>query len=583
MINIIEISSKKTRAFGWIQDSGNLDSLCDVVSCFDETSDFHKELKTKIIPRLVKPENGRDEMISALNKYPVSLNYRMLTGGHATPRSESSCDGIVQAAVKGQKREYIGDWPADNFVRWAQAFGFVAYDYNTDSFSITESGKALVKSENKNELLIKAAVSYPPAYRILSLLKNPETILTKFELGEKLGFTGEDGFISYPLASIIAALNSSENQKERNDIRSDWESSSDKYARTIGQWLVKLGLLENAEKEITVQYGSKIVSDALGGFRITPVGERYLRNAGGNSRHGKTTKLVSYEMFATKGKNREYLRFRRSLILKFLDDKNRSSFFDICKFLESFGLKENVETIKDDINGFINLGIEIVVSGNEAELKDLICDFPIPHYKDLTEKSELSAEKEAVRLQLKNISHEYLSLMDIAFDRQQNRLFEMKFMELFVRECNFNGDHLGGASRPDGALYTDFDDGNYGIIVDTKAYSAGYDLPVGQRDEMLRYIRENQLRDKKQNPNEWWKIFPDHIDKFYFMFVSGSFKGDMPEKLEKIAMVHKVDGTALPIVTALLVADKIKGGRLSMQDFAKGICNTEYRINVIGG
>lgn len=579
MINIIEINSKKTRAFGWIQDSSNLNSLCNVVAIFDETSIFHNRLKTEIIPRLVKRENGREEMISALNEIPISLNYKILIGTHTTPRSESPCDGIVQAAVKGQKREYIGDWPADNFVRWAHAFGFISYNYNDDTFSITEFGKELINAENKNEILIKAAMSYPPAYRILSLLKNPEKVLTKFELGENLGFTGEDGFISYPLASIVAAMSSADTPKERNDIRSDWESSSDKYARTICQWLVKLGLLNNEEKIITLTYGNRICSATLGGFRITPIGERWLRNVSGNSRHGRNEKFVSYEMFATKGKDREYLRFRRSLILKYLvDNKKKILFDDARKFLEAYGLKEIPETIKDDINGFINLGIEVVIDKDGAELKDLICDFPIPHYKDLTEKSELSFEKETVRSQLKNISHEYLSLMDIAFDSSQNRLFEIKFIELFMHECNFYGTHLGGAAKPDGVLHIGYEYGNYGIIVDTKAYSKGYDLPISQRDEMLRYIRENQLRDKKQNQNEWWKNFPDSINKFYFMFVSGSFKGDVSEKLEKIAMVHKVNGTAMPIVTALLVADKIKSGEMSTQKFAEGICNTEYKI-----
>lgn len=582
MFNIIEINSKKTRTFGWVQDSSNLDSLCNVVAIFDNTSDFHKQLKTKIIPTLVSPENGRNKMLHALNEKHIVLNYKLLIGGHTTPRSESPCNGIVQAAIKGQKREYIGDWPADNFVRWAQAFGFIYYNYDDDSFSISEFGKALVNSENKNEILIQAALSYPPTYRILSLLKNPNTILTKFELGEKLGFTGEDGFISYPLASIIAALDSAETQKKRSDIHSNWESSLDKYARTICQWLIKLGILENAEKEVTVQYGNKLVSDTLGGFKITPIGERYLRNIGGNSRHKKIVKLVSYEMFATKGKDREYLRYRRSLVLKFLSNKKGKCTFDeIGKFLGSYGLNEIAETIRDDVNGFINIGLAIHTDENGAELKDTICDFPIPHYKDLSKKSELSEKKEIVRKQLKNIPHEYLSLMDIAFDSKQNRLFEMKFMELFLHECNFLGDHLGGANKPDGTLYTEPYEGNYGIIVDTKAYSKGYDLPVSQRDEMLRYIRENLFRDKKQNQNEWWRIFPDNLDKFYFMFVSGSFKGSISKKLKKIAIVHNVDGTAMPITTALLVAERIKSGKMSMIDFANGIHNTEYEIQGI--
>lgn len=582
MFNIIEINSKKTRAFGWVQDSGNLNSLCNVVAIFDETTDFHNLLKNTLIPKLVRPQDGRDEMLKALESRPIALNYKMLIGGHSNPRSESPCDGIVQAAVKGQKRDYIGDWPADNFIRWAQCFGFINYNYDNDTFSITEAGKKLVaeNDEKKNkELLINAVLSYPPAYRIMSLLKIPGTVLTKFELGEKLGFTGEDGFISYPLSSIIAAIASTESSEERSKIRSDWESSSDKYARTISQWLVSLGLLENASKEIQVQYGSRMVSDKLGGFTITPIGERYLRNSSGNSRHGKNKKIVSYEMFATKGKNREYLRYRRALLLKFFEDKKRRcTFEEACKFLSIYGLTEIPETVHDDILGFINLGIDFSIFENEAEFKDSIIEFPIPHYKDLAEKTELSIEKEEVRRKLKNISHEYLSLMDLAFDSTQNRLFEMKVMELFLHECNFNGDHLGGASKPDGVLYTNSPESHYGIIVDMKAYSKCYTLPINQRDEMLRYIRENQLRDTNQNPNEWWKIFPDTVDEFYFMFVSGSFKGDIKDKLEKISMVNNVKGTAMPIVTALLVADMIKGKKKSVEEFKDGISNTEYKI-----
>ncbi|WP_178842437.1 restriction endonuclease FokI C-terminal domain-containing protein [uncultured Treponema sp.] len=579
MINFIQTTSKKTRAFGWVQDSGDLNALCCVVALFDETSAFHKELVENKIPVLVAEENGKAEMLNALNSHPIAINYKLLIGSHTTPRNKSPCNGIVQAAVKGQKRNYIGDWPADNFIRWAQAFGFIAYNYDTDTFSITENGKNLVNATDKKELLIHAALSYPPAFRIMSLLKNPSDVLTKFELAGKLGFVGEDGFISYPLASIIAAMANTTDAKERSKIRSDWESSLDKYARTIAQWLVKLGLLENDTKEISLQYGNHIVSDKLGGFRITPAGERYLRNANGNSRHGRNKKLVSYEMFATKGSDREYLRLRRSLILKFLADKKKICTFEaICEFLKYYDLVEKTETVKDDVLGFINLGLELSVDENSAELKDTICDFSIPLYKDLTKKSELSSTKDEIRSQLQYISHEYLSLLDLAFDSSQNRLFEMKTMELFLNEYGFNGSHLGGASKPDGVLFTNTVNTHYGIIVDMKAYSKGYTLPVGQRDEMLRYIRENIDRKKELNLNEWWNIFPSEVDRFYFMFVSGSFKGDMQEKLEKIALVHDVRGTAMSILTVLFVADKIQGKKMSLQDFEKGICNTEYMV-----
>ena len=57
---------------------------------------------------------------------------------YTSPRSAARCNGIVQAAVRGQMRPFIGDWPADNFVRWAHALGFLRYGYQGDAFELTE-------------------------------------------------------------------------------------------------------------------------------------------------------------------------------------------------------------------------------------------------------------------------------------------------------------------------------------------------------------------------------------------------------------------------------------------------------------
>jgi hypothetical protein len=587
MIEILNVPSKETRAFGWVQDSSSIGSLCNVVDVFNSDSEFHRRLVEKIIPEIVLEKDGQDEMLRALSSAPLSLKYRLLTGTSFSPRSSSRCNGIIQAAVKGQKRPFIVDWAADNFVRWAQAIGFIKYDYFSDSFSITENGLALSNSSGteKEKILVNAILSYPPAYRILSLLKNPQNPLTKFELGEKLGFTGEEGFICYPVRSIVAALAETSSKKERSKIRSDWESSSDKYARTIAQWLGHLGLVENCRKDVSVEYGNKLLSDTLGAFRITPKGERALRNSGGNSRHPKSEKIVSYEMFATKGSDREYLRLRRSRILKFIvENKGKADFFKIKESLKSDGMDESAETIKDDLSGFENLGLNVEFSDDSVLLKDKIADFCIPVYKDLTVKSELSREKDEMRRRLKFLSHEYLSLMDLAFDPAQNRLFEMKAMDLFLNECGFFGRHLGGANKPDGVLYTDGISGvkfcreDYGIIVDMKAYSGGYNLPVSQQDEMKRYISNNIKRDEKINSTKWWSEFPESLKKFYFMFVSGCFKGEISKKLEKIFLETGVNGSALSIADALTAADKIKSGEMTLPDFEKKLCNGEFKI-----
>jgi hypothetical protein len=140
-----------------VRDSCNFRSLCDVVAAFDEKSPKHKKLAEEIIPRLVSIDDGRENLISALNASPLKIKYASLVGTAFTPRSASSCNGIALAAVKGQKRD------------------FIAYYHAEDSFGITPSGLSLTAaysgqielSEEERILLTDALLSYPPVIRIL--------------------------------------------------------------------------------------------------------------------------------------------------------------------------------------------------------------------------------------------------------------------------------------------------------------------------------------------------------------------------------------------------------------------------------
>ena len=122
---------------------------------------------------------------------------------------------------------------------------------------------------------------------------------------------------------------------------------------------------------------------------------------------------------------------------------------------------------------------------------------------------------------------------------------------------------MGGSRKPDGIMFTDSLDKNFGVIIDTKAYKDGYNLPISQADEMSRYIDENKKRSDVINPSQWWKKFGDDIDLFFFMFVSGHFIGNFAEQIKRISNVTGIDGTAIGIQNLLLVAEAIKSGRLS--------------------
>lgn len=579
MIELRKMKNQNFRTFGWVQDPSDFESLIKVVSIFDNKSETHKELVNEKIDRLIEERDGKKHFLEVLNSTPLKIKYADLVGTSFTPRSSARCNGIVQATVKGQVRDFISDWPADNFVRWAQALGFIKYNYFDDSFEITEEGLKLTCAktiEEKKEILIDSILSYPPAVRILNLLSDGK-VKTKFELGKNLGFIGEDGFTSIPQDVLIMTLATTEDTKERNKLRTDTEGSSDKYARMIAKWLSKLGLLVQVAKEVEISIGGKIYKEKIGqSYMITAKGIQSLNKANGRSRHKRISKNISWEMLATKGIDRNYIRTRRALIIKSLIEcKSGLTLEEIRNRLEIQTISELFTVVKDDIDGLINIGLNIEKIGEKYYFNDEINDFIIPIIEN-SEKSEFTQEKDNLREKLDTLSHEYLSLVDLAFDSQQNRLFEMKTVELLTKECNYKGVHLGGSRKPDGIIYTENSTDNYGVIIDTKAYSNGYNLPISQVDEMVRYVEENNKREKERNSNEWWKEFGENIDKFYFSFISGKFIGNIEEKLQRITIFTNAYGNAMTIITLLYLANEIKANRLKNMEVVKYFDNKVY-------
>lgn len=584
MINIIHVNNKTIRTFGWVQNPSNFESLKKVVAIFDNTSKTYNELKDKKIKKLVEERDGQKELLNALNANPLKIKYCNLVGTSFTPRSSARCNGIVQATVKGQRKEFIDDWSSDNFVRWAHALGFIKYNYDTDTFEITDVGRKYVQSEDdsneESTILEEAMLSYPPVARVLTLLSNGEH-LTKYEIGKKLGFVGEAGFTSLPLNVLIMTLATTDEPKEKNKIKTDWDGSSDKYARMISGWLVKLGLLVQRPKLVTVDFGGELYSETIGhAYMITDRGLKAVRRLLGINKVARVSKNVFWEMLATKGIDKNYIRTRRAYILKILIESNKVlTLEDIKGKLKLANINESINTIKDDINGLINTGINIKSETTGYKIYDSINDFIIPKTGD-TEgiKSNISLLKDELRGQISHISHDYLSLIDLAFDSKQNRLFEMKVLELLVNEYGFKGRHLGGSRKPDGIVYSTTLEDNFGIIVDTKAYSEGYSLPISQADEMERYVRENSNRDEEVNPNKWWENFSEEVKKYYFVFISGSFKGKFEEQLRRLSMTTGVNGSAVNVVNLLLGAEKIRSGEMTIEELERAMFNNSEFI-----
>lgn len=566
----------KLRAFGWIQNPSNLLTLKKVVQVFDPESAQYKDLRDSIVNnQIIYFDEIRNALLEKLKNGISDFNYLELVGSGRDKQGRPTSDRKLQQAmallqitilpqsVNTTGKRFTDNWSSDGFLRWAVSWNFVAHDRETDIFSITELGLSFSKSENGSEeettILQKAILSYPPATQVLRILDDLNEPCTKFYIGNRLGFSGENGFTSYEESTMLEWLSNTTTAKEQKALRTDVEGTSDKYARMIAGWLKQLGFVKQSSSKLTTNK-EEITSFPV--YQITAQGKHALRQSEGSSKNTKVTKFIKWEFLATKESNANYLRTRRAYILKYL--QKTKSFKVLLNKLSIMGFTDEPEIIKNDIQGLNNFGIRIELNDNRVLLKDKINDFDIPNLQITQTLSDIKKEKQkAYFLRKTNLSPRYIELLEIAFDSKRNRDFEVITAELLKVGYGLSTKILGGGRRPDGIAYTK----NYGIIIDTKAYAKGYGKNISQADEMIRYIEDNQKRDINRNSVEWWNEFDENIpsNSYFYLWVSGQFTGHFDEQLDYTSSQTKTNGGALEVEQLLWGADAVMKGNFDIE------------------
>lgn len=559
------------RTFGWVQEAYTLCNLKNMLSAFVPDSHINRLLREDKIPRLISEQNGRDVFLKELSGKDIKIPYLHLKG-KGTPkgctRSNAPCSGIVQAILPGQRKEYQSDWPADSFLRWAVSMGFLDYDRTADLCSLSPLGRTYAEAEEgskeEEEVLQKAFLAYPPICRILSLLM-AEGHLTKFEIGARLGFIGEAGFTSIPQSMIIQGLLEAKTKEERTKLLQDTEGTSDKYVRTICSWLIQVGWVRKTPKEAEERLGGRIAAEIIPqAYELTLKGRTVFKHTTGISKFPRIPKRVMWDMLATKAADRDYLRNRRSRMITCMTGAYRTV-DQIKEHLEAAGMKEERETILDDIKSLENIGLHVKRTGEAWRIMEEITGLEVPAFKQSQTlvKSEVSVWKDYLRSHLKYVDHKYLVLVDLGFDGTSDRDYEIQTAELFTKELGFQGGRLGDTRKPDVCIFY----GENGLIIDNKAYGKGYSLPMKQADEMYRYLEENKERNPLLNPNEWWQVFDSQVKQYRFAFISGAFTGGFKDRLNNLKMRSGITGAVMNSVTLLLTAEELKAGRLAYEEF----------------
>lgn len=584
------------RTYGWVQNPSNFDNLKRVVQIFDPSSEHYSKLLDALVPELIPFKDLKNRLMDKLRKGENKFSYvelvgtsKDLSGKSTKKRTDAVADGLIQISILPQSAETRGkkwtdNWTSDGYLRWALSFNFIQHDRETDICSITPKGLEFSQSTaktDKDSNLIEAMLAYPPASRVLNILNDSTTSLNKFEIGEQLGFKGEKGFTSYPSEQMEFWFKHASREEQRK-IRADIEGTADKYARMIAGWLEKLGFVEKEKVIVSTDTGE------IAGFQkysITAKGKhQYLRSLG-SSKNKRIAKYVNWEFLAVDSRrsveqsSRDYVRTRRAYILDFLS--STKSMKGLLNRLQAKGFKDSEKVIRNDISGLIGIGIRIEISGERIILKDKIIGLVIPPLQvtSALRISALDAEKNEL-IEATDLPPKYYALLDIARDRHRNRDFEMLTVDLFKTVYGFKGSWLGGARKPDGAIYVDSEATQYGIILDTKAYAKGYSKNIIQEDEMVRYIEDNQQRDVKRNSNEWWKVFSPAItgDNTYFLWVSSEFIGQFKSQLKDTYQRTKTHGGALSVSQLLLGADKISKSSLSLAEIPRYLSKEEVIV-----
>lgn len=570
------------RTFGWVQNPSNFNNLKKTVQVFDPESDHYKKLKDHIVKNVIYFNDDKDLFQGELDNKVCEFSYKDLVGtsidkDHKSPkkRNESVANSLLQVSILPQSSKttgklYTDNWTADGFLRWAVSLNFVSHNRNDDTFKITDFGKKYSLSENNSEeeknILRSAMLSYPPAYRVMSLLAQSDHPMTKFSIGNQLGFIGEKGFTSYNEDLMIDWIKNAE-EKEIKKIRTDIEGTSDKYARMICGWLTKLDYVKKLTPKYLNTNGKQITGFQT--YSLTAKGIHAIKQAEGVSKNKKRPKFIMWEFLATDSsgnseESREFIRTRRAYTLKEL--KHHHTLPSLLESLKDHGIFEEIETLKSDLYKLVSFGIRININGNNVKLIDDFNDFTIPNQTFTLTESDAESEKVKNYFRKKtNLPERYLELLDIAFNHKRNRDFEIVTAGLFKELYGLNSIHLGGANKPDGVIFND----NFGIILDTKAYEKGYGKNIQQIDEMVRYIDDNKLRDSNRNPNEWWKNFNSDIpeNNYYYLWISGKFLKSFDEQLFQTNYRTGYNGGGLDVFQLLLGASAVVNKELNVIDF----------------
>ena len=139
--------------------------------------------------------------------------------------------------------------------------------------------------------------------------------------------------------------------------------------------------------------------------------------------------------------------------------------------------------------------------------------------------------------------------------------------------------HLSGGNRPEIIAYSPNINPSNGVIMDSKSYRSGFNIPNSERDKMLRYINEYNQKNPALNNNRWWENFRDPNyprNPIKYSFVSGNFIGQFLSQIQYILTQTGINGGSITSGKLIEKVDAVLNPNISytINDFFNDLgCN----------
>lgn len=452
--------------------------------------------------------------------------------------------------------------------------GLLDYNINQDTVMLSDTGKEVAEVNKRykdtepylfynkyNEALFRNQTNID----YLHVLYKANKPLSQFEISYELFRNNDVDYDSLTVNKLKKELlNKIETEKLKKDyikeVVEELELNADKYVRTISNWFIITGLVNETNKKIDIGNNINIEIPA---YELTDKATNFLIS----EKYHPANKIDLPNLHVNKMYpnkiDEEYIYME---IFKLIEKhKNILGIDEIHKQLESKGIIFNKNKIKEFVDDFTKKNIfyydiKTRHKSTSQSTKDLINRYAMKS-PDLTSKVIYELKKLGI--------NENLKLIDYSFNSEYSKEFESFTCDLLKYEANLNAQPIDKIPGPDSII----EEGITGVIIDNKSSDKKFSLTKNYRDQMNSYLTHAKLKD--DSLAEWWKEFNDDIQEYQFLFVTNGVTKNVSKQAEQLTTISNNKGAVLSAKNLLIYLDGVKKNKFDKLELINKINNNE--------